>query len=244
VRRAGRHGSVALTPLNTEYGRKYRLGGVVASGGMGAIIDARDVNIRRSVAMKVLLDPKQARHEDVLRFVEEDQLTGQLEHPGIVPVHELGVDTAGNVFYTMKFVRGRTLADVLANVAGNEAGAAAAYPLNRLLNVFFRVCEAMAFAHSRGVLHRDLSPLRGLSLESLAFAVTKPPPAGIDALRGMASLLTINGVTAAEFWRRYETGEIPTLKAAATNAAADAAADAFPTNLPTGGPGAAAGAGL
>jgi len=151
-------GSSAASILSSEQGRKYKLGDVVASGGMGAILDARDLNIRRSVAMKVLLDPNQAQNQDVLRFIEEAQITGQLEHPSVVPVHELGVDTSGNVFYTMKFVRGRTLQDIIAGIADGDSDTIDEYGLIRLLTVFQKTCDAMAFAHSKRVIHRDLKP--------------------------------------------------------------------------------------
>ncbi len=148
----------ASSILTAEQGRKYLLGGVVATGGMGAILDARDVNLRRAIAMKILLDPNQAGNEDILRFIEEAQVTSQLEHPSIVPVHELGLDAGGNVFYTMKFVRGVTLKDVLQDLAKGDGATLANYSLVRLLTVFSKVCDAMAFAHSKGVIHRDLKP--------------------------------------------------------------------------------------
>ena len=144
--------------LTADQGRKYKLGGLVAQGGMGAILSAKDVNVRRDVAMKVLLDPQQASQEDVLRFIEEAQITGQLEHPSIVPLHELGVDASGNVFYTMKFVQGRTVKDILKGIAAGDAATVEEYPLPRLLTVFQRVCDAVAFAHSKRVIHRDLKP--------------------------------------------------------------------------------------
>ena len=144
--------------LNAEQGRKYRLGQIVASGGMGAILDAKDVNVRRNVAMKVLLDPKKASREQILRFIQEAQITGQLEHPSIVPLHELGVDADGNVFYTMKFVQGATLKDIIEKIKRGSKKAIEEYPLARLLNIFQRICDAIAFAHSKGVIHRDLKP--------------------------------------------------------------------------------------
>ena len=95
--------------LPDEVGRehRYEIGQVVAQGGMGAILTARDAAIHRSVAMKVMLQSGAAG--DAVRFIEEAQITGQLEHPGIVPIYELGTDGHGQPFYTMKFVRGVTL---------------------------------------------------------------------------------------------------------------------------------------
>ncbi len=91
--------------------KKYEIGGMVARGGMGAILDAKEATIERKVAMKVMLDG--SSQEDLVRFVAEAKITGQLEHPNIVPVHELNVDENDQVFYTMKFVKGVTLKAVL-----------------------------------------------------------------------------------------------------------------------------------
>ncbi|MFT5465916.1 MAG: serine/threonine protein kinase [Verrucomicrobiales bacterium] len=144
--------------LTGDQNRKYEYGDVVARGGMGAIIRASDLNVRRDVAIKVLLDPNAATNVEVLRFIEEAQVTGQLEHPGVVPVHDLGVDGAGNVYYAMKFVKGLTLHEILSKIAQRDEKILKEYSLNRLLNVFQKVCEAMAFAHSKEVIHRDLKP--------------------------------------------------------------------------------------
>lgn len=151
-------GSTPADVLETDGDRKYVVGRVLAAGGMGAILDCRDLNVRRSVAMKVMLDPEGASEPQILRFIEEAQVTGQLEHPGVVPVHDLGVDAAGRVYYTMKFVRGRTLKNILSNLARADADTVAAFPLNRLLTIFLRVCDAVAYAHHKHVLHRDLKP--------------------------------------------------------------------------------------
>lgn len=142
----------------TADGNGYELGKELAKGGMGAILAARDLNIRRDVAMKVMLRPNAADQKPLLRFIEEAQITGQLEHPGIVPVHQLGVNAEGNLFYTMKLVRGLTLAEIVRGLRKGKTEVLEQYPLGRLLNVFVKVCEAMAFAHSRGVIHRDLKP--------------------------------------------------------------------------------------
>ncbi len=135
---------------------KYDIGAVVAQGGMGAILDARETTIERKVAMKVMLDASSP--DDITRFVAEARVTGHLEHPNIVPVHELSVDENDQVFYTMKLVRGITLRRVFELLAGGDDAALAKYPLPALLTIFQKVCDALAFAHSRGVIHRDLKP--------------------------------------------------------------------------------------
>ena len=136
--------------------KRYAIGGVIAQGGMGAILDARQRAIDRTVAMKVMLAT--GDEADVLRFIDEAKITGQLDHPNIVPIYELGVDEQGQVFYTMKMVRGTTLKAVLADLAAGDVEASKKYPLPVLLTVFQKVCDALAFAHAKGVIHRDLKP--------------------------------------------------------------------------------------
>ncbi|HYR57950.1 MAG TPA: protein kinase, partial [Chthoniobacteraceae bacterium] len=145
---------IVLEELRAQ--KRYAVGETVATGGMGAILSARDVPTKRTVAMKVMLGASSER--SVMRFIGEAQVTAQLEHPNIVPVHELGVDEHGQVFYTMKMVRGITLKKVLDLIAEGVAGTVEKYPLPALLTIFQKVCDAIAFAHSKGVLHRDLKP--------------------------------------------------------------------------------------
>ncbi len=136
--------------------KKYEIGAVVAEGGMGKILNARDAFIRRNVAMKVMLKDKTTDH--AARFYQEAQITGQLEHPGIVPIYELGVDEQEELFYTMKFVRGITLRRILQLLSEGDRETLTKFPLAALLTAFQKVCDAIAFAHSRQVIHRDLKP--------------------------------------------------------------------------------------
>ncbi len=133
----------------------YKKGEVVARGGMGEILEARQNSMGRDVAMKVMLQKGDQRA--VQRFMNEARVTGRLEHPNIVPVHEMGTNEDGQIFYTMKFVRGTTLSQVLSDYASSPQQRKA-HMLSSLLTVFQKVCDAMAFAHSRGVIHRDLKP--------------------------------------------------------------------------------------
>lgn len=136
----------------------YELGRILAKGGMGAILSARDNSIQRTVAVKVILTGADASEEHIQRLVSEARITGQLEHPSIVPLHELGVTADGVVYYTMRLVEGVTLSEVLENIRLKDQATLNKYPLRTLLTVFQKVCDAVAFAHSRGVMHRDLKP--------------------------------------------------------------------------------------
>ncbi len=137
-------------------GERYRLAGEIARGGMGAVLRAVDCDIRREVAVKYLLD--QADPHKKARFVEEAQITGQLEHPNIVPIHELGIDAKKRLFFSMKMVKGRSLQQVLAALRDTPHSAEKEYTPGRMLNVLVNICHALAYAHSHGVVHRDLKP--------------------------------------------------------------------------------------
>ncbi len=142
---------------------RYTLCDEVARGGMGVIIRVWDKDLRRTLAMKATFgdigalaerDATPADLDQIARFLEEAQITGQLDHPGVVPVHELGVDSEGRMFFTMRLVRGRTL-DQIIDLARDDREN---WTRPRALGVIVRVCEALAFAHSKGVIHRDIKP--------------------------------------------------------------------------------------
>lgn len=139
--------------LKRDVTERYADKGEVARGGMGSIRKVFDENLQRTVAMKVAFPEHRSDPKIMGRFAEEAQIMGQLEHPNIVPVHDFGEDD-GTKFFTMLYVRGKTLTDLLAeNAAGDTRE-----EYFRFLNIFLRVCDAVAFAHSRGVVHRDLKP--------------------------------------------------------------------------------------
>ncbi len=152
-------GSVAREPaladaVSKQVGR-YVVDREIARGGMGAVLRGIDRDIRREVAIKFMLDDRDAAKK--ARFVEEAQITGQLEHPNIVPVHELGVDAQKRLFFTMKMVRGRSLGQIV-EALGRDAAAEREWPLGRLLGILVNICHALGYAHSRNVIHRDLKP--------------------------------------------------------------------------------------
>jgi serine/threonine protein kinase len=140
---------------------RYRVRGEIAHGGMGRVLEVWDTELRRTLAMKVLRSrPDRTELGGVLfdrhtsRLVNEAQVLGQLEHPGIVPIHELGTDEAGHPYFTMLRVRGRPLTEIFEDVRAERNG----WSMTRAVGVLLRVCEAMAHAHSKGVIHRDLKP--------------------------------------------------------------------------------------
>ncbi len=154
------HVLVSTLDYTPETHERYTLTRLHARGGIGQVWLARDADLGREVALKELR-PEQANNPVVWsRFLEEAKITGQLEHPNIVPVHELVRAGEGRQpFYTMRFVKGRTLSEAIE--AFHRCGAEGKFdPLEfrALLGAFLGVCNAVAFAHSRGVIHRDLKP--------------------------------------------------------------------------------------
>src|SRR5262245_13840869 len=141
---------------------RYRLEGEIGRGGMGAVLRVWDGALQRQLAMKVVAKDGRPSGEERLppdprtlsRFLEEAQVTGQLDHPGIVPVHELGMDSEGRIYFTMKLVKGKTLKEVFEELADGQGG----WTQARVLGVLLKVCEAMSYAHAKGVIHRDLKP--------------------------------------------------------------------------------------
>ena len=134
----------------------YKIGHLIGRGGMGAVLQAEDASIQRQVAMKVVLHGDSTG--DVMRFIHEARITGQLEHPNIIPVHTFGADEHGQPFYTMKLVQGVTLKDVVKGLAVGDEETIRTYPLSALLSILDKVCDGMRFAHSQNVIHRDLKP--------------------------------------------------------------------------------------
>jgi len=130
--------------------------GQLGIGGSSTVVRALDKDLLREVAIKVLSTEFLGPSPETARFIEEARITGQLEHPNIVPVYELGVQPSGQRFLCMRLLEGMTLEETL-----NRAGPSRLEPdrLADLLQVFVKVCEAVAFAHSRGVIHRDLKPM-------------------------------------------------------------------------------------
>jgi serine/threonine protein kinase len=128
-------------------GTRYRLLERIARGGMGVVYAAKDEKLERRVALKVL-DVPGTDGDLANRLMREARVLARLEHPGIVPVHDVGTLADGRVFYTMKFVEGQRLDKFIEGVES----------VQDRLRLFLRICEAVAFAHARGVLHRDLKP--------------------------------------------------------------------------------------
>ena len=146
---------VGISPVGAaSEGATYRVIRPFAKGGMGKISIARDIPLKRDVALKELRDSAADNPDSRQRFVAEAEITGQLEHPGVVPVYALGIDDQGKPFYAMRFVEGPTLQQAIEHLHKSPTAA----ELRMLLRPFVMVCHTMAYAHDRGVIHRDIKP--------------------------------------------------------------------------------------
>ena len=141
-------------PQNTSYQSKYKDVEQLGVGGMGVVRKVEDIRLRRTMAMKVAKSTVMKSSYSLSRFIREAQMTAQLQHPGILPVHEIGNLDDGRVFFTMQEVRGQTLSQVIKayHKASDD------FTLRRLMEIIRKACEAVGYAHSRGVVHRDLKP--------------------------------------------------------------------------------------
>ncbi|MBM4292292.1 MAG: hypothetical protein FJ138_13355 [Deltaproteobacteria bacterium] len=137
---------------------RHRVGAELARGGVGRVARSWDRQLLRPQVIKALNLGAAAPEKVRLNFIREAQITAQLEHPNIVPVHDLGLMPNGEVYFTMKRVRGHTLKEVVRGLRHGDALTLKDFPRVRLMELFKGVCQAVAFAHSRGVLHRDLKP--------------------------------------------------------------------------------------
>jgi len=142
---------LASPPMN-----RYETMQVLGIGGMGTVVLVGDGHLGRSVALKTLRGDRAGDDLAAARFIREARLTSQLQHPGVVPVHELGLLVDGSPYYTMTEVRGRTLSDLVR--AHHDPEVLDGPTLHNLVEVFSRAAATVAYAHSQGVLHRDLKP--------------------------------------------------------------------------------------
>ena len=174
----------SLKPVYDE-DKRYRIESEIDRGGMGVVLKVLDIHLQRTLAMKVIRGEedletrrKGPSKDKLARFVREATITSRLDHPGVVPVHEMAKDKDGRIFFTMKYVQGKTLGQVYREVRANrrktaeeknssknrtenkqaKKHAAHQWTQSRILEVLVKVCDTLAFAHSNDVIHRDLKP--------------------------------------------------------------------------------------
>ncbi len=188
-----------------ELGQRLILGGEIDSGGVGIIRKAFDCNLLRTVAVKKLL-PEHAQVDSLRgRLVEEAQITSQLMHPHIVAVHELSNDRYDEIFFSMDFIEGRTLSQILRE---SELEKRTKKQLFRHLQIFCKVCDAVAYAHSRGIIHRDLKPS---NIMVGSFGAVYVMDWGIARKKEKSSIFDMDTMDAKQAGQRYwvHTGNSP-----------------------------------
>ncbi|MHC4550758.1 MAG: protein kinase domain-containing protein [Planctomycetota bacterium] len=166
-------------PRTGDVAGHYEILGELGRGGIGVVFRGRDMDLGRDVALKVLHERYSRTPELLRRFVEEARISGQLQHPGVVPVYEMGLGPGRRPYFTMKLVRGETLGAMLA------AREDLADDRRRFLAIFQQICETVAYAHHHGVVHRDLKPSNvmigsfgEIHVVDWGFAKILPGPAG------------------------------------------------------------------
>jgi serine/threonine protein kinase len=138
---------------------RFRVSDELGRGAMGYVMRATDTTLKRDLAFKVSPLPKdQLSREQLARFIEEAQITAQLEHPNVVPVHDIGLDPEGRAYFSMKLIRGQSLETIFEKLHAEDEDTLAEFGLRRLLDVFLQACQAVEYAHASGVIHRDLKP--------------------------------------------------------------------------------------
>lgn len=136
---------------------RYQEARVLGAGGVGEVVQAQDNDICRPVAIKRLL-PEVRSPAAIARFVDEIRTVGQLEHPNIVPIHDVGIDENGQFYFVMKYVQGETLESIIDKLRDGNAAYHRRYTFEQRAQLFLGILEAVQYAHAQGLIHRDIKP--------------------------------------------------------------------------------------
>jgi serine/threonine-protein kinase len=143
--------------FSNEY-RKYHQFRALGSGGKADLVVCKDTNLGRPVVLKKLRNDVANYEKELSRLLREARITAQLQHPATVPLYEIGKDDEDNWYFAMKKIEGQTLFEVIVGLYNREPTIEKRFNLTRLLDIFRQVCDALSYAHARGVIHRDIKP--------------------------------------------------------------------------------------
>jgi serine/threonine-protein kinase len=202
-------GDGTVVQLSLESRSRYQPTRLLGAGGMGEVVLVDDHDIQRKVALKRLL-PQATDPALLARFVDEIRCVGRLEHPNIVPIHDVGVDELGRYFFVMKYVEGETLERIIERLAEGDPAYVARYSIEVRVQIFLGLLHALAYAHERGIVHRDVKPANVMvgrfgEVVLMDWGVAKPLAASRDAARGADASLVAGGAGEEERARMYAT---------------------------------------
>ncbi len=202
-------GDGTVVQLSLQERSRYEATKLLGAGGMGEVVLVRDHDIDRRVALKRLL-PDMTHPTILARFVDEIRTVGRLEHPNIVPIHDVGVDELGRYFFVMKYVEGETLENIIEKLAAGDPAYTAKYSVEVRIELFLGLLHALEYAHAQGVVHRDIKPANVMvgrfgEVVLMDWGIAKPLAEKRDAAAGAEGALGAHGDGEGERARMYTT---------------------------------------
>ena len=159
------HGAIFVSDVEVERPpkisndfAKYTNFEVMATGGKAILRTCKDTNLGRYVVIKQVKPDIKEPERELKRLIREARISAQLQHPGTVPVYEIGQDDSGRWYFAMKKIDGENLFQIIVRLSRKDEGAVKHFTLRRLINIFLQACDTLSYAHSRGVIHRDIKP--------------------------------------------------------------------------------------
>jgi serine/threonine-protein kinase len=202
-------GDGALIQLSLRERSRYEPTKLLGAGGMGEVVLSNDHDIERKVAVKRLL-PEMTDPLTLARFVDEIRCVGRLEHPNIVPIHDVGVDELGRYFFVMKYVEGETLESVIEKLAAGDPAYVRKYTTEVRVEIFLGLLHALQYAHERGIVHRDIKPANVMigrygEVVLMDWGIAKPLGETRDTAKGPDATLSNESGAQGERARMYAT---------------------------------------
>jgi serine/threonine-protein kinase len=190
-------GDGVVIQLSLNERSRYEPTKLLGAGGMGEVVLVNDHDIERKVAVKRLL-PEMTDHATLARFVDEIRCVGRLEHPNIVPIHDVGVDELGRYFFVMKYVEGETLEHLIEKLQAGDPAYVYKYTIEARVELFLGLLHALQYAHEKGIVHRDIKPANVMvgrygEVVLMDWGIAKSVAEKRDAAKGPDATLTQGG---------------------------------------------------